>query len=154
MTWKERNRKKKIAKLKWLEAMAHGEINPSRRRVKYDIYLENEEDNDNFLDVRVYTSEDLYKSYNSKRGLANLARKIILESPCYYGDRIYLSNPKLKRVEIHKENLFVEITLDRKFVHCTRVYAEYVYECHDEDSDYEVSKRRSLFYYVDDTIEW
>ena len=147
--------KMKIARLQRREAMIYGEITPAKKGVmeKYDVYLEEDTD---IQDIRIYTTtEDLYRSYNCKQGLSDLAKRMILESPLYYGDGMYLSNPKFKKVQIVTERTC--ILLNDTYVRCTRVLAKYIYECKDNDPytpDYEVSKTKSLFYFVDDSIEW
>lgn len=154
MNWKERRERMKVAKLKGMEAMAHGEIKLSKVREKYDVYLVGE-DNEYYDD---FSTDNLYASYNNLSSVMKLAIKIIKESPLCYGDSIYLSsNPKLIKVRVFKTHRCY-ILLNDDLIECSRISAEYTYECHDENDifngpDYNVDVERDILYYVDDSFE-
>ena len=154
MNWKERREWMKVAKLKRMEAMAHGEIKLSKVREKYDVYLV-DKDNEYYAD---FTTDELYTSYDNLGSVMKLAIKIVKESPLYYGDSVCLnSNPKLINVRVFTTHRCY-ILLDDDLIECSRISAEYTYECHDENDifngpDYNVDVERDILYYVDDSFE-
>ena len=154
MNWEERRERMKIAKLRRREAMIHGEVKLSKVREKYDVYLV-DENNKYYAD---FTTDNLYASYDNLSSIMKLAIKIVQESPLYYGDSVYSSsNPKLISVRVFKTHRCY-ILLDDDLVECSRISAEYTYECHDENDifngpDYNVDIERDILYYVDDSFE-
>lgn len=131
-------RQMKVAKLKRREAMIYGEVTYKQKVMeKYDVY---------------YTKEEpsLYKSFNCKTAIRRLAERdmkdllYFQESPRGY--KFY----KMDYVEWSSY-----IILNGEEVPCTQVVAKYqwVHPNDDGNPDY-WDEWETLFYYVEDSIEW
>jgi hypothetical protein len=133
-------RQMKVAKLKRREAMIYGEITPYKKdeMEKYDVY---------FTEVE----PSLYKSYNCKAAIKALSEKemkVSLDSHESPGKeyRFYKMD--------YEEWSDSHIILNGEKVPCMEVVAEYQWVESIDGTPHYWSEWETLFYYVDDSIEW
>lgn len=136
MNWKERRKWLKVAKLKRMEAMAHGEFKTSKVREKYDVYFTKHE-------------APLYKSYNNKKSIEELAEKVMKE--VFTGQAPPTSNHRF--YEMYYLDMPTTIIQNTQ-VEATEITACYVWIENDrEGNPYYWNEYVPLFYYVDDSFE-
>ena len=136
MNWKERRKWLKVAKLKRMETMAHGEIKPSKVREKYDVYFGN-------------CNASLYKSYNCKEAIEKLAEEEMKESFSTY------TPPTEDYIlfKIHYEENPTIIKQNGMEIEATAVVACFVWIMNKGSRFYFSEDYETLFYYVDDSFE-
>lgn len=133
-------RQMKVAKLKRREAMIYGEITPAKKNVmeKYDVY---------FTEVE----PSLYKSYNCKAAIKALAEREM---------KISLDNLKSPGKEYRFYKMDYEewsdgyIVLNGEKIPCIEVVAQYLWVESTSGTPLYWDEWETLFYYVDDSIEW
>jgi hypothetical protein len=141
-------RRKQIAKLKRMEAIAHGELDPNDGNImtKYDIYT----------GIVVDLEEDYICSVYSKKDLQKYICKIAAKRKPNPTDYNLRTNPQsqLGAIHIRKERVYILDYFwgEERYIPATKVSIEY---CYINSLDYAVqdSITMSLCHYIDDSVE-
>lgn len=134
-------RQRKIAKFKRIEAIIYGEITPAKKGVmeKYDVYF-----------TRVEPS--LYKSYNCKAAIEALADREMKVN--FDNHRSPGKEYRFYKMDYEEWSDSSYIVLNGEKVPCVEVVANYQWVRYTDGTPRYWDEWESLFYYVDDRIEW
>lgn len=144
----EIKRKKQIEKLKRMEAIAYGELDPNDGNImtKYDIYS----------GVVVDLEEDFYGSVYSKKDLQEYIYKLAMKKLPNPIDYNLCTNPQSQLMSIHirqKRTTLVDFYWgEERYIPATEVSVEYCYRS-SLNPIVQDSISKTLCNYIDDSVE-